>query len=137
LSVMKDALSKAERTRVNVKLPKMDLDTSFTNKELVDFLKARGVDLAFRDDGSADFSVMCQDKPLYIDDILQKTRIKTDEDGLEAAAVTAIIMMEATAMEGEPDEVRVFHADKPFRFYICTDLEDGENEVLFCGQMAQ
>jgi len=134
---LKDALSKAERTRVNVKLPKMDLDTSFTNKELVDFLKARGVDLAFKDDGSADFSVMCQDKPLYIDDILQKTRIKTDEDGLEAAAVTAIIMMEATAMEGEPDEVRVFHADKPFRFYICTDLEDSENEVLFCGQMAQ
>jgi hypothetical protein len=40
-------------------------------------------------------------------------------------------------MEGEPDEVRVFHADKPFRFYICTDLEDSENEVLFCGQMAQ
>lgn len=134
---LQDALSKAERTRVNVKLPKMDLDTSFTNKELVDFLKARGVDLAFKDDGSADFSIMCQDKPLYIDDILQKTRIKTDEDGLEAAAVTAIIMMEATAMEGEPDEVRVFHADKPFRFYICTDLEDGENEVLFCGQMAQ
>ena len=56
---LKDALSKAERTRVNVKLPKMDLDTSFTNKELVDFLKARGVDLAFKDDGSADFSVMC------------------------------------------------------------------------------
>lgn len=134
---LKDALSKAERTRVNVKLPKMDLDTSFTNKELVNFLKKRGVDLAFKDDGSADFSVMCQDKPLYIDDILQKTRIKTDEDGLEAAAVTAIIMMEATAMEGEPDEVRVFHADKPFRFYICTDLEDSENEVLFCGQMAQ
>lgn len=134
---LQDALSKAERTRVNVKLPKMDLDTSFTNKELVDFLKARGVDLAFKDDGSADFSIMCQDKPLYIDDILQKTRIKTDEDGLEAAAVTAIIMMEATAMEGEPDEVRVFHADKPFRFYICTDLEDSENEVLFCGQMAQ
>lgn len=134
---LQDALSKAERTRVNVKLPKMDLDTSFTNKELVDFLKARGVDLAFKDDGSADFSIMCQDKPLYIDDILQKTRIKTDEDGLEAAAVTAIIMMEATAMEGEPDEVRVFHADKPFHFYICTDLEDSENEVLFCGQMAQ
>ena len=49
------------------------------------FLKSRGAGTAFSN--GADFSIMCSDYPLYISDIIQKTKIKIDEEGLEAAAV--------------------------------------------------
>ena len=94
-------------------------------------MQKRGAGLAFTD--NADFSVMCPDAFWMITDIIQKTKIKIDEDGIEAAAATAIMMCESALMvEDKPKE---FIADKPFKFYIC----GGENnaEMLFCGQVVK
>ncbi len=126
-----EALSNASFEEVHVKMPKFDVESSFTQNEFIDFLKEQGADLAF--DGNADFSVMCPDTSWYISDIIQKTRIKVDEEGLEAAAATALMMTEG-AFEG-PIEPKEFIADEPFRFYIVGG--EDRDMVLFSGRIAQ
>ncbi len=128
---MHEALNKAEYEEVIVKLPKFDVETSFSQNEFIDYLKEQGAELAFTED--ADFSVMCPDTSWYISDIIQKTRIKVNEDGIEAAAATAIMMTEGAFFEeNTPKE---FIADKPFKFYICAGSND--SEMLFCGQLVE
>ena len=73
------------------------------------------------------------DQPLKISDIVQKTKITIDEDGLEAAAATAIMMDEACCEINE--EPKEFIANEPFRFYICGGEND--SEVLFSGQIVK
>ncbi len=128
---VQEAMKKASYEDVIVKLPKFEAESSFSQNEFIDFLKGRGVKLAF--DVDADFSVMCPDTQWMISDIIQKTKIKVDEDGLEAAAATAIMMVDGCSpIEEEPKE---FVADHPFKFYICGG--EGDTEVLFCGQIVE
>lgn len=124
-------LSNASYEEVAVKLPKFESETELTDNQLVDFCKARGANLAFTTD--ADFSVMSNEMSLFITDIIQKTKIKVDEKGIEAAAATAIMMTEGCALE-EP-EVKEFIADEPFKYMILTDAEDPE--LLFYGQLVE
>ncbi len=124
-------LDEASYEEVAVTLPKFETETSLSNNELVDYLKFRGAEKVFTDD--ADFSLMSKDVPLFISDIIQKSKIKVDEDGIEAAAVTAI-MMKTTAAPIE-HEIKEFTADKPFKFMILTDSESPE--LLFCGQVVE
>ncbi len=126
------ALTDGEYVDVDVKLPKMEIETSLSDGELIGFLESKGVSEAFSD--NADFSRMT-DSSVLIDDIIQKTKIKTDEEGLEASAVTAIMMTEA-AMEPQEDPIiKEFYATEPFKFFIYTPLENYEKEILFYGQM--
>ena len=125
-------ISQADVKNVNVTIPKMDLETEFSNGEFVDFLKACGVDLAF-DPDNADFSAML-DHQVYVSDIIQKTRIKLDEEGVEAAAVTAIMVNDTAFIE--PEESKVFTADQPFSFYIYTTCND-TTAILFAGEIVE
>ena len=127
-----EKISKASSENVIVTIPKIDLETDFSNGEFVDFLKAYGVNLAF-DAGSADFSAMI-DHPVFVSDIIQKTRIKLDEEGVEAAAVTAIMMAEGAYIE--PNEPRVFTADEPFSFFIYTTCND-TTAIMFAGEIVE
>ncbi|MBR0130792.1 MAG: hypothetical protein IJM08_05780 [Firmicutes bacterium] len=129
-----DKMAKAEYCEVIVKLPRFEVESSFDHQEFVDFLKARGADLPFRQDGSADFSAMCEGADWFISDIVQKAKIKLDEDGIEAAAVTAI-MVRATSAMPQPEEPKEFTADRPFSFALVTGSEDPE--LLFYGQVVQ
>ena len=54
---------------------------------------------------------------------MQKTKIKTDEKGLEAAAATAVLIVKNTAFI-EKEEPIEFVADKPFSFYVYTDINE-------------
>jgi serpin B len=126
-----EKIARAASENVKVTIPKMDLETDFSNGELVDFLKECGVSLAF--DGRADFSAMI-DYPVFVSDIIQKTRIKLDEEGVEAAAVTAIMMDECAAFE--PEDPKVFTADEPFSFYIYTTCND-TTAVMFAGEIVE
>lgn len=125
-------ISKAGAETVRVKIPKMDLETDFSKGEFVDFLKSSGVSLAF-DAGRADFSAMI-DHPVYVSDIIQKTRIKLDEEGVEAAAVTAV--MDRTTADVIPEEPKEFTADEPFSFFIYTTCND-TTAVLFAGEIVE
>ena len=129
---LSEKISKASYENVQVTIPKMDLETDFSSKQLVNFLKEYGVELAF-DSELADFSGMI-DHDVYVSDIIQKTRIKLDEEGVEAAAVTAIMMADGAAFEPAPP--KEFTADRPFSFYIYTTAND-TTAVMFAGQIVE
>ena len=121
----------AEYTDVDLWIPKLDTESSFGREALVQYLMDRGAVDAF-DANTADFSRMA-DYPWYISDILQKAKIKTDEEGLEAAAVTMVMMAEGAMLEPEEPQYREFHANEPFRYFIVT-TETQTPLVVFAGQ---
>lgn len=125
-----EKINKAESRNVNVTIPKIDMETTFSNSEFVDFLIANGVTKAFTAD--ADFSGMT-DERLFVSDIIQKTKIKLDETGVEAAAVTIIPMELASIITDEPT---VFRADRPFSFYIYATANDS-SAIMFAGEIVE
>lgn len=120
----------AEFTDVDLWIPKLDTESAFGREALVQYLMDRGAVDAF-DVDAADFSRMA-DYPWYIGDILQKARIKTDEEGLEAAAVTTVNLAYGALQQEEP-QYREFHANGPFRYYIVT-TKTQTPLVVFAGQ---
>ena len=76
----------------------------------------------------ADFSAMTGDRALSIAEVVHKAFVSVDEEGTEAAAATAVVMVES-AMPGQPVEVTIDH---PFIFLI-RDIETGA--VLFVGRV--
>ena len=124
-------IAKAEKKLVNVTMPKFEIET--TTSDIINFLKTKGINLAF-DSEIADFSNM-MDTGNYINQIIQKTKIKLDENGVEAAAVTAVVMDATSALPQEPPKPIYFIADEPFTFYIYTNVGEAETpELLFYGQ---
>ena len=89
--------------------------------QLSEQLKALGMKTAFDiPQGSANFDRMAPRKPdsyLAISKVFHKTFIAVDEKGTEAAAATAVVMMELYARRemAEPIEVKV---DRPFLYAI-------------------
>ena len=126
-----EKIATASYEEVAVKLPKFESETALSDNQLIEFCKARGAEQAFTP--AADFSIMSEEMQLYITDIIQKTKIKVDEKGIEAAAATAIMMTESCALE-EP-EVKEFTADEPFKYMILTDSDTPE--ILFYGQLVE
>ena len=76
-----------------LKLPKFEFEYEVSLK---DSLLNINMKEAFSN--NADFSKITKEKNLKIDDIIQKTYIKVDELGTEAAAVTGIMMVESAAL---------------------------------------
>ena len=128
-----EKLRSASYETVEVTLPKFETETSLSGDELINFCKARGAELAFSP--NADFSGMSEEMALYITDIIQKARIKTEESGIEAAAATVIMMTEGAALIEEEPVIKEFKADKPFKFILFTG--NGTPEPLFCGQIVE
>jgi serpin B len=78
--------------------------------------------------GSADFSNM-SNLELMIGDILHKAFIKVDEKGTEAAAATAVLMVQVSF---PPAPKPSFVADRPF-IYLIRDIET--KTILFMGRV--
>ena len=124
-------LSEASYELVEVWLPKFEVESSFDHEELVDFLRAQECRQMFT--WAADFDPMFTES-VYVSDILQKARVHLDEDGMEAAAATVIETAPTSAEDPEqPPEPKLFHADRPFAFYLCR--QDAGRELLFYGQI--
>ncbi len=101
-------LSAAERARLDVTLPKVEMNADY---DLVPQLQALGLRQTFTD--GADFSGVTAQTSLAVSAVIHKTFLAIDEEGTEAAAVTAVDMR-TTAMpmpEAPPIE---FKADHPF-----------------------
>lgn len=124
----------AGNKKLDVSMPKLDLETDLDASVLNGYLVSNGASAAFSDD--ADFSRMT-DAPggWRIDDVVQKTRLKTDEQGMEAAAVTMIAMCD-NAAPMEPETPVEFHMDRPFSFMITygRNTDDSGANVLFFGR---
>ena len=122
LSLLKNKESK----NIELSLPKFE---SSYEDSLKNELSSLGMNIAF-EPNNADFSLMREDllKDLYISEVRQKTYIKVDEKGTEAAAVTSVTA-ETTSMPVELPRV-VF--DRPFVYGI-VDVTTGI--PLFIGIM--
>ena len=123
-----DGLSKSSAFagEVVVRLPKFDLDIE---NNLVENFKAMGLTKSFSND--AEFFNIINDTPLKIGNAQHRAKVKVDEQGTEAAAVTEIIMVEGAAPDNFKPPRRVyFIAERPFLFLI-RDVQSGV--TLFAG----
>ena len=112
-----------EYRQVTLAMPKFEFESEFSLRET---LSAMGMPIAFS--GGADFSGMTGNRDLFIAEVIHKAFVSVDEAGTEAAAATAVVM-ELTAVPGEPVEVTI---DRPFIFLI-RDIETGA--ILFVGRV--
>ena len=107
-----------ERTINDVALPRFELEW---DANLNDALTELGMGSAF---GGGDFTPMSPENP-FLGPVVQKTYIRVDEAGTEAAAVTGGGMRESAGNS--------FRVDRPFAFTI-SDSETGT--ILFLGTVA-
>ena len=113
-----------DSTLVNVSLPRFETDTDIDLKPIMTKL---GMPDAFNP-FKADFRNFCNTE-VYIELMKQVAKIKVDEEGTEAAAVTVIGVV-MTSIEPEPQYV-TFHANHPF-LYVISEQQTGA--VLFIGK---
>ena len=81
---------------------------------------------------NSDFSRISDDS-LEISHIIHQTFISVDEEGTEAAAVTAVSMM-LTCCPPEEEEIVEFKCDRPFLFLI---IDNSDNGILFMGKFVK
>ena len=110
----------SELPELRVVLPKFEIEWEAS---LVETLGAMGMESAF-DAGTADFSAMVPGGGVWIDELLQKTYLRVDEEGTEAAAVTS----GTVAVSGPPS----IEFDRPFFLAI---HDHATETVLFLGQI--
>ncbi len=119
-----EQLSK-RKTSLDVNFPKFKVEYE---RILNDDLKQLGMKSAFTN--SADFSNMA-DEALCISMVKQKTFVEVNEEGTEAAAVTAV---EAIATSAGPPRLGTFYMDHPFIYAI---KEKSTGTILFIGKMGK
>ncbi|XP_053102009.1 serpin B6-like isoform X2 [Hemicordylus capensis] len=109
-------------TEVELSLPKFKLEETYDLKPV---LRSMGMTEAF-DQGKADFSGMSSNNDLVLSEVVHKSFVEVNEEGTEAAAATAVIMMMRCAMI-----VPRFTADHPFLFFI---WHNKTRSILFYGR---
>lgn len=129
---LKNPLREARRYAVDLKLPRFE--TAFDTDDaggLIELLKGMGIRRAF-DGNSAEIPNMCENGNLYISMMKQKAKIKVNEEGSEAAAVT-IAGVNFTSAGGDTQEPpkATFHANRPFVYLI---HEQSSGVILFVGK---
>ena len=116
----------SEHEKVQVTMPKFKFDY---DRSLVGDLAGMGLGIAFTD--AADFSGISE-IALLISEVVHKTYIDVNEEGTEAAAVTAIVMeLTSVGPGGGPVVIRL---DRPFLFTI---TENSSKSIVFIGKMME
>ena len=123
LNYWKDSLLEQELQIVSI--PKFELETKY---DLIPPLHKLGINDAF-DQNNADFLGITTSEQLFITSALHKAYVDVNEEGTEAAAVTAITVGTTSV---DPNPPPTFVADHPFIFVI-QDNETGH--ILFIGRM--
>ncbi|MDJ0921437.1 MAG: serpin family protein [Henriciella sp.] len=132
-------LAASEPERVKVKLPKIEMKQRLQLKEA---LKSLGMVNSFT--GKAEFSGIADpsknpNEPCFsmlplklkIDDVVHQTFLEIDEEGTEAAAATAVVMVAVSGGRRPIVEPKEFYADHPF-FFVIKDNTTGL--ILFMGR---
>ena len=113
-------LNSSRPAEVETGLPQFEYEFSI---EMKDVLREMGITDAF-DPTGADFSAMAED--LYVESILQKTRITVDAKGTKAAAVTVV----GPTFTALPTTVEPIILDRPFLYMI---VDTQTNLPIFIG----
>ncbi|NXX76248.1 SPB6 protein, partial [Urocolius indicus] len=111
-----------DSTKMEVFIPRFKLEENYDLKPL---LISMGMLDAF-DLGKADFSGISGGNELHLSEVVHKSFVEVNEEGTEAAAATAAVMMMRCAMI-----VPRFTADHPFLFFI---RHNKTSTILFCGR---
>lgn len=106
-------------------LPKFKIEYEILLK---DVLTNMGMGIAFSD--YADFTGINENGGLLISEVIHKTFVEVDEEGTEAAAVTAVVVG-ATSVDPTGFVMRV---DRPFVFVI---RENHSGTLLFMGKIVE
>ena len=124
---------------IDLKLPRFEtasdtdeLDTGEPDKEkgLIGIMQKMGIKQAFNP-LLAEIPNMCE-TPVHIAMMRQKAKIKVNEEGSEAAAVTVAGMMKNSASSGPVEYPKAtFHANRPF-IYVIQEASSGV--ILFVGK---
>ena len=120
------ALAGMQEKEADVIIPKFKAETK-TNLE--DLLALMGMPLAFSN--KADFSGMTGKTDLKIDKVIHKAMIEVAEEGTEAAAATAVVIIRKTAIIPDEEPRIQFKADRPFLYFI---KDNRFNSILFMGR---
>ncbi|MGA3160497.1 MAG: serpin family protein [Terracidiphilus sp.] len=112
---------------VIVTIPRFKVSLQF---ELQNTLSAMGMPQAFG--RLADFSGINGNRDLWISAAIHKAFIDVNEEGTEAAAVTAVVMIATAMYEPNRPPPIVFCADHPFIFLIRDNRSGG---ILFMGRV--
>ena len=118
----------SSETEVRMQLPKFKLEQTIPLK---DHLAALGMKDMFTP-GEADFSGIDGTRELFVSTVVQKAFIEVNEGGSEAAAATAVIMVECMSPNPKFDMIEEFIADHPFIFYLRDKTTD---MLLFQGRV--
>ncbi|TSK05902.1 MAG: serpin family protein [Geobacter sp.] len=108
---------------VDVELPKFKF--YWGTHDLAEPLQFLGMRKTF--EGQADFSGMDGKGPFKIGNLLHKAFVEVNEEGTEAAAATAAVMV-----TGARPRLMTFKADRPFLFLI---RENSTGSILFLGRV--
>ena len=119
-------LSNFEKQTGTLQLPKFELEYDYT---LNDVLKALGMEIAFVPE-MADFTRLYKPGGIFISNVKHKTYVKLDEEGTEAAAVTAV-EFGATSVGPGGFFMRV---NRPF---IIAIREHNSGSILFMGKIVE
>jgi serpin B len=110
-----------QKKKTYVALPKFQVESRLN---LAAALQDLGLKLPFGPE--AEFPNLSSDKGLMLSQVMQEARIKVDENGVEAAAVSGIVVIPAAGRD------QAFRADHPFVFLI---RDNRNGNVLFLGRV--
>jgi serpin B len=123
-----DALDSLESRNVALALPKFNFKSTYED-DLMEALIALGLDSLFTDSDSL-CGLLEDSECLFISKVIQKTSIAVDEEGVEAAAATAVTLMGSAIPSRElPISMMLDH---PFQFFI---YDEEEKLMLFEGRL--
>ena len=115
----------AQETKVNVFIPKFK--TKF-KMEITPILKKLGITEIFNKNNTSFKKMFIKDNiPIFVSNIIHEAVIEVDEEGTEAAAATAMILMKSTS-SSKPTPI--FRANRTFQYYI---KYNPTNTILFSG----
>lgn len=115
-------INRMELCEVELSLPRFKCEFGTSLKG---YLQGMGIKRAFTD--NAEFGGISK-APLYIDEVLQKSYISVDEEGAEAAAVTAV---RVGLLSARPAKRAVLELNRPFIYAI---RENTSGKILFIGK---
>ncbi len=121
-------LANMQTGKVSINIPRFHIENEYQLGKTLS--QEMGMPLTFSD--AADFSGMTTQEALKVGEVIHKTFIDVDNKGTEAAAVTAIIGLEATSID--IDIPVSFFADHPFLFAI---RHIPSNSMIFMGTLSQ
>ena len=121
-------IKKMSGRKVRLELPKFELEYT---SDLNGVLKKLGMEKPFN---KYTANLLGIGKDLYIDEIIQKTYMKVDEEGTEAAAVTVIKGRPKPSAKRIP-RIYPMIVNRPFLFLLKNDKLPLNNELLFMAKI--